>query len=321
MLWGHGMPLVQVNISGDRLDGENEVRASLAAALAGRRADTPVILLLHGYKFSPHCSAHDPHTHILSMEPRRCWKAVSWPRKLGLGRGEANEPLCIAVGWEARGTLWQAYRRAETAGAGLAALIALIKGIAPGVPVQALAHSLGARVVLSALGHLPAGAMDRAVLLAAAELRSRAAIALDCPAGQRLDVLNVTSGENLFFDALLTWLIAPHAWGERSLGAGLAHAERGMEPTEGMRWLDLQIDDAGHRAALAALGYPIPAPDRRICHWSVYLRTGLFDVYRAVLTGALPQCRLSAALPAPMPLRVGPPGPALPLPMLHREAS
>jgi hypothetical protein len=155
--------------------------------------------------------------------------------------------------------------------------------------VQVLAHSLGARVALAALPSLEPGAIGRAVLLAAAETRGRAARWLDCPAGRAAEIVNVTSRENALFDGLLEWLVAPHCWGERALGRGFG--------ARSPRWVDLAIDDDRVRAALAALGYAIPAADRRVCHWSVYLRPGLFDVYRAILSGALPLTRLRAALP------------------------
>jgi hypothetical protein len=294
MLWGQAMPLCQVNISGDGPLEPEATRAALAAALARLPAEAPVIVLVHGYKFSPNVAAHDPHTHILSLDPRPSWKAVSWPRRLGLGAGEGAEPLCIAVGWEARGTLWQAYGRAAEAGAGLAALIGLIRALRPATQVQALAHSLGARVVLSALPHLEAGALGRAVLLAAAEMRSRAAAALETEAGRALGLLNVMSRENELYDTLLEWLVAPHAWGDRALGRGFG-AERGGARASGR--VDLRIDDSGHRAALAAMGFRIPEADRRFCHWSVYLRAGLFDVYRTVLSDGVALDRLGAALP------------------------
>jgi pimeloyl-ACP methyl ester carboxylesterase len=304
------MPLCQVNIVRGTLDRPGETTERLRAALTGLAPGAPVIVLIHGYKFTPRRAAHNPHTHILSLEPRPCWKAVSWPRRLGLGAAGGPEPLCIALGWEARGTLWQAYGRAAEAGAGLAELIAAVRAARPGAEVQVLAHSLGARVALAALPHLEPGAMGRAVLLAAAETRGRAACWLAGPAGRAVEIVNVTSRENAVFDGLLEWLVAPHRWGERALGRGLG----GRDP----RWVDLAIDDDRVRAALAALGYAIPAPDRRVCHWSVYLRSGLFDVYRAVLSGALPLDRLRAALPVPAmdgPDRPGPFAlPPLPLP-------
>jgi len=309
------MPLCQVNIVEGEIQRPADTAEALRAAADGLAAGAPVVVLIHGYKYSPSIDAHSPHTHILSLEPRASWKAVSWPRRLGLGKGAGPEPLCIALGWEARGTLWQAYARAAETGAALADLIRLVQSLRPDAPVRVLAHSLGARVGLAALPHLTAGSVERMVLLAAAELRSRAEAWLDCPAGRTVDVLNVTSRENALFDMLIEWLLAPHHVGDRALGAGLGRVAPG--------WTDLWMDDPRTRAALGGLGYDIPAPDRRICHWSVYLRSGLFDLYRGVLTEGLSLGELRAALPDPAPRRPPLAGkfPGVPLPLLRRGAS
>ncbi|MEM9247064.1 MAG: hypothetical protein AAGB05_00055 [Pseudomonadota bacterium] len=239
---------------------------------------------------------------------------MSWPRKLGLGQNGADEPVVIALGWNARGTLWQAYRRAAETGGGLAQLVDILNGIRPGIAVQILAHSLGARVALSTLPHLEPGQVRRIILLAAAELRSRAAACLECRGGRGVEVLNVRSGENAFFDRMMEWLVAPHASGDRSLAQGLARPSA--------RWIDLTVDDASTRAALLALGYTIPAPDRQVCHWSVYLRSGLFDVYRAVFAQELTFYSLALHLPraAPQPRRRCT-FRRVPLPLLRRGAS
>jgi hypothetical protein len=308
------MPLLKVNIDGQRIaDGaatEAALDAALDAAPGGLGPDTPVIVLIHGYKHSPFCPARDPHTHILSLAPRACRKAVSWPGLLGLGDGgDGPEPLCIALGWNARGTLWQAYARAAQAGSALADLSAWVRARRPGTPLHVLAHSLGARVALSALPHMAPGAMGRAVLLAAAEMHRPAAAFLGSPAGRMTEVLNVTSRENAVFDRMLEWLVAPHVLGDRALGAAHVRA-RARLGHPAARWLDMAIDDSATRAALAALGIAVGPPDRRVCHWSVYLRPGLFDLYRPLLTGALPFARLRALLPTPAVAEARP-GPAL----------
>lgn len=270
--------------------------AELAQALA-QTPRGPIVLLLHGYKFAPGHGPADPHGHILALNPQSdCPRAISWPRHLGFGRGDADEGLCIAFGWPARGTLWQAYRAAAEASAALARLIATLHRLAPDRPVDVVAHSLGARVVLGALPLLPAGALGRAILIAAAELQRRAEAALASPAGQQAEIFNITSRENDLFDLLLEWLIAPHRIGERALGHGLSAPHP--------NWLDLQIDDAHTLTALARFGFRIAPPLRRVCHWSGYLRPGLFPLYRALLRTpqGLPLTHLRAALPdAPAP--------------------
>ena len=63
-------------------------------------------------------------------------------------------------------------------------------------------------------------------------------------------------------------------------------------------WVDLQIDQPGTLRALARLGHALPAAPTRICHWSPYLRPGVFAIYRAALNGSLTLPILRAALPA-----------------------
>jgi hypothetical protein len=59
----------------------------------------------------------------------------------------------------------------------------------------------------------------------------------------------------------------------------------------------LQLDDAASLAALRRAGYRIAPPARLVCHWSPYLRPGVFPLYRAVLDGALGLGQLRALLP------------------------
>ncbi|PTQ72617.1 DUF726 domain-containing protein [Celeribacter persicus] len=263
------MPLLKINADGPFLPPETRVR--LRHALDATPKGAPVVICLHGYKFSPRAPAHDPHDHILALDPGlSSRKVLSWPRALGFGTGTAQEGLCIALGWEARGTIWQAFDMARQTGEALARLIWKMDR-----PVQLIGHSLGARVILSALPRLPAGAVRRAILLAGAEFRSAALHALDSEAGRATEILNVTSRENRFYDLMFEMALPAEHGASRALGAGLGEVRR--------NWCDLAIDDSMARAALAGLGYPIPAPDRRVCHWSPYLREGLFDLYRVVL--------------------------------------
>ncbi|MFD1482120.1 hypothetical protein [Paracoccus nototheniae] len=229
----------------------------------------PIVVMLHGYRYSPRLPAHDPHRHILSPGPEV--NGVSWPRALGL-TGEGAEGLGIGFGWEARGRLRTAYDRAQVAGAGLGALIGDLAQIS-GRPVGLIGHSLGARVALQALTTAPAGSVGRIVALNAAEFQDAAHDALDHPAAAGAEVLNVTARENDPFDFGLEMLLAGGR--RRALGAGLGQA-RG-------NWLDLQIDDAATLDALAALGFPTARGARLMSHWTPYLRAGLFDLYRAAL--------------------------------------
>ncbi|MFC2968964.1 alpha/beta hydrolase [Acidimangrovimonas pyrenivorans] len=291
------MPLIAVNAIADApVAAESRpLDAVLAGALAALPAGAPIMVMLHGFRFSPTVIGQSPHSHILSLEPDpQCWKALSWPRHLGF-EGAAQEGLAIAFGWEARGTLWRAYDEAALAGRALATLLNRIAALAPGRRVGALAHSLGARVLLQALPHLDSPAVDSAVLLAAAEFRSRAAAALASPAGRAVEIVNVTSRENALYDLMIETLIPRPR--DRTLGRGL--------PGPSRRWLDLPLDHAPTLAALSGLGHPVAPPGRRACHWSTYLRPGVFGLYRALLEGELALGALRAALPTPAntPLR------------------
>ncbi|MGC9418355.1 MAG: hypothetical protein ACP5EN_05210 [Rhodovulum sp.] len=293
------MPLVRVNANADRpaaLDGAPPLAAQLDAVLAGLPADAPIAILIHGFRFSPRQSGKTPHNHILALDPEASRRrAVSWPRALGFTGQDRAEGLCVAFGWEADGTIWQAYEEAARAGVALARLVAEITARAPGRGVDILAHSLGARVALTAAGAMAAGALNHAVLMAPAEFTPRARAALDSAAGRRARVLNVASGENDPFDLLLETLLVPARVGGRALGHGLEDAPRG--------WLDLRIDDPQTLEALAKMGHAIAPPVRRVCHWSPYLRPGMLALYRALIRGTLSFEMLRAGLPRARPAR------------------
>ena len=285
------MPLLQINAGpqGPELHGASR---PLGHALAdGLETPGPIIIMVHGFKFAPGDAFDCPHRHILALEPARdCWKAMSWPRALGFGSGFEDEGLALAFGWSARGTIWQAYNRAEAAGHALAALIRQLRQAAPDRPVHLLTHSLGARVALSALPHLAEGDVGRAILLNPAEFGGRARAALATPAGCGAEIYNVTSRENDVFDFLLERLIAPPHRGDGTLAQTMPR-----QPNT----LTLQLDHPGTLKALNAHGFPVAPPRGRICHWSSYLRPGVFSLYRTLLRRpeTLSQARLRSILP------------------------
>ncbi|MEH6835581.1 MULTISPECIES: alpha/beta fold hydrolase [Falsihalocynthiibacter] len=236
----------------------------------------PITIMLHGFRYSPFEEKHDPHAQIFALRPRHEKRTcISWPHHLGFGRATKEEGQCIAFGWHARGTIWQAYKQAIPAADTLAAVITTLHHLAPNRKINVMAHSLGARVLLAALAKLPENALNRIVLMAGAELSSVAQIAMQTPAGKSCEVLNITSRENDLYDLLIETAIAPHRPFSRSLGHGLSPARA--------NWLDLQLDCANTLAALRRQGFPIAPPLRRICHWSTYLRPGMFPLYRQFL--------------------------------------
>jgi len=210
-----------------------------------------------------------------------------------VGRIEAMEEAGRPVRWKGvirDEDLWRAYREAARAGAALAATIRALRIRVPDRPVHAIAHSFGARVVLSALGHLEPGALGRVILLAGAEFGHHAAEALATPAGRAAEIINVTTRENDLYDFLLECLIAPPARGDRSLGLALP---------SGANVLTLQLDDPDTLAVLRGAGFGIAPPAARICHWSPYTRPGALPFYGALLRAPerLSLAQLRAALP------------------------
>ncbi|SEU00007.1 alpha/beta fold hydrolase [Paracoccus homiensis] len=272
-----------------RVDAGKAAPQSLWDATDAMTDAAPIVVMIHGYRYSPSRPSHDPHRHILSLSPdQSCRRALSWPRALGFGTGTADEGLAVAFGWEARGTLGGAYRRAEDTGRALANLVDRLSD-RTGRPVALIGHSLGGRVALQSLRFAPAGSVGRVCLLTAAEFRDQAAQALDSPAGHRAEVLNITSRENDLFDfAMELWL----GRGRRqALGFGLDHPAR--------NWIDVQIDDGPTLDMLAQMGFPVERNPLRLSHWTPYLRGGLFDFYRTALKQpwALPMPVLRARLP------------------------
>ena len=239
-----------------------------------KRHAGPVVVMLHGFKFSPTNPAHSPHKHILSPTPVSChWKAKSWPVSLGLE--QHPDVLGIPLGWEARGSIWNAHANATQTGAALARLVQGLQAQVPGRRISLMGHSLGARVILKALTHLDGCSVHRAVLLAAAAFQSEAHAAIDATAGRTCEIMNVTSRENDFYNFMLETLIAKPCPKDRGLGMGL-----GTAPA---RWVDVPLDSARTLQALAGLDFRIAPAKGRICHWSTYLRPGVFDLYRAFL--------------------------------------
>ncbi|KAF0676123.1 hypothetical protein [Profundibacterium mesophilum] len=242
---------------------------------------SPIIVMTHGLRYSPGAGPRCPHRRLLSLTPEPGFaRAFSWPRALGVPRRRPRpgEPVCIALGWPARGPLWQVARRADAAGAALGRHLGALAEAA-GRPVHLFAHSLGARLVLGAVAAAPSGAAGRAILLSAAALRrsARDALAAGSGTGGGTEIVNVTSLGNRLFDMALE--IAFAAPGQ-SLGRGLGR--------DHPRWLDLPIDMPGTCAALDRLGFPQQRMSRLVSHWGCYLQPGTFALYRHLLGRAAP---------------------------------
>ena len=279
------MTILRVDIRGDRPVPADLSR--LDAALDAAPERVPLTLMLHGFRYAPDDPRHNPHDHILGPVggPGR---SLSWPRHLGFREGR-GPGLAIALGWYARGTIWDAHATSSDAAEAFAWLLTRLHLRSPRRRIVAIGHSLGARVILRALPGVPPGALSRAVLLSAAAFRAETQAALDSPAGAAAGFVNVTSRENDLFDAMLEMMLPGSASG--SIGHGLG--------TYAPNWIDLQLDHPEVIRGLARLGFPVGPPARRICHWSAYRRPGVFALYRALLTDPvlMPLELLAEALP------------------------
>ena len=277
------MPLLRINATpqGFALHDPGQ-SARLLIARPGTGTG-PVIIMLHGYKYDPSTYARCPHHKIFGTGPR------SWPRALGFGVGDPQEGLGIALGWYARGPLARVHRRARDLGGRLATIISLLRASAPERPVHIIAHSMGSEAALSALEHLPAGAVDRIVLLTGASFAGRAQEMLRTPAGRRTEVFNITSRENDLFDMAFERLVPRYIPADHAIGRGISAPNA----------CTLQLDCARTLDALSALDLPIGAPSRRICHWSAYTRPGVMALYTQLLRSPdkLPSGLLRSALP------------------------
>lgn len=267
--------------------------ARLTRAVSGLSHSAPIVIMVHGFRYCPRSNHTNPHAQILSLAPTsNHWKIVSWPQRLQL-TGENG--LAVGFGWSARGTIWQAYQAAAGAGARLADFIALLHQVAPNRPIHLIAHSLGARVALHGLQQTGPNTVGRAILISPAVFTREAATL-----PRTADVFSMISRENTAYDLMLRAAL-PHQ--------GVTLGRGGPDLPN---WLDIRLHCHGTLSTLHGLGHKIAAPDRRVCHWSGYLRPGVWDFYRTLLTrpGELPLPYLRGALAGVSPAQ--PRLPALP---------
>ncbi|OYX42916.1 MAG: hypothetical protein B7Z02_10750 [Rhodobacterales bacterium 32-67-9] len=285
------MTLLHVNANGCLWSPNDRDGPELDDLLAALPEEMPVPVLVHGFRYAPELAHRDPHRLILSHAESLADGDLPWPRHLGISK--AGPDLAIAFGWNAHGSFWRARSEAARAGLALAALIVRIRARSPGRRVTVLAHSLGARVALSALPALSPGDIGRAILLFPAVLRAEAEMAMATGAGRTAEIVNVTSRENRLFDLCATFLASGGL--RRPVGRGLA----GQYPG----WCDLRIDCPETLDHLRDLGFQIGGRDRHICHWSSYMRPGVFALYRALIAeaAALPLDRLVPQAPSLAP--------------------
>lgn len=267
------MPVIRINAEGER-PRMHSGTAPVSHSLKRYEGDGPVIVMIHGWKYKPHLSAHCPHQHLFAFHPKDMpWRAPSWPRQMGFGTGHDDEGLAIAFGWNARGAPWTAQKSAIAAGRALAEVLDELHRMSPQRPVHIMGHSMGVELALEALHHLPRGAVGRIVSMTGANYRSRVEAALDTDAGRACEFISITSRENDTFDFLFERLISPPRSGDRAISFGL----------EASNAVTLQLDCPDTLDHLHAMGAAIGPSQRRICHWSAYTRPGILRFYNALL--------------------------------------
>jgi pimeloyl-ACP methyl ester carboxylesterase len=268
------MPILRLNAGRDALVLNCSPASAASALQAAARGTGPVMILIHGFKYDPDCPSCSPHATIFGRGTNAgSIRKSQWLRHLGFGTGGPNEGLAIAFSWRARGNIWNAVRSARAAGQQLAQVIREIHARAPDRPIHVITHSMGSEVIFEALETVPANAVQRIVAISGASYVSRAKAAMNSPAGRAAELINVTSRESDVFDFLFERLIAPPVRGDRALGAGLNLVNT----------VNIQLDCPATLAALTGLGARIEAPERRVCHWSGYTRSGALPFYARCL--------------------------------------
>ncbi len=265
-------------------------------------AQMPIVILIHGYRYDPFAAPlADPHQTIFSFDPLRPrndrWqKTESWPLGLGFSPDDTMgyDGLCIGFGWRSRpdtrfGRFCTAYANAEDAGRALLRTVELLVRVYPGHPIDFVAHSLGARVVLCAIRlaaerrrHDLLQAIGRAIMLGPAELAfvARRTLAdMEAVSRRRSPMIYaILARENDVFDALLEHFAPTMPTNRPRLGIGATGLGTGRR-----NWLNIQLDHPETLSWLAERGATIGGGARRACHWGVYNRPGALSLYAAIL--------------------------------------
>ncbi|MHA3915665.1 alpha/beta hydrolase [Halovulum sp. GXIMD14793] len=266
--------------------GNRTLRLVVREALDQLKPGAPVVVMIHGYKFTPERPIDDPHRLIYALRPEDDhWKIRSWPAGLGF----CNDPaagLCIGYAWPATARenpgdtafdgngFARVYEKAKHAGKALAHLLDMIAQIDPGRRIDLIAHSLGARVALKSIRHAKDARIGRVILMGSAEFAGPARRSL---AGARStpEVYNITARSNTLYDILLRLFAPAHVRGSTPLGFGLKDTPVG--------WVDLDLDAAPVTNALAGRGLSLGGRRSPVCHWGFYIRKGSFCLYRSIL--------------------------------------
>ena len=247
------------------IDDEGMPRSRSGFSVPLPRADK-IVVMVNGFDYDPTEKGDDnPHRTLFE----------DWSRRVS---AEDEEWRCFGFGWYSAelepqswlGSLirghWNPYRwgweLSEKAGGILAGVIHSHLRVEPQSEICIIAHSMGARVALCALGQLETGCVRRTLLLNGSEYSQtarRIARYTEC------SVLNVVVEAD---DVLgkLGRVFAPEAFIEAVVGqAGL------LDPPD--NWLDIRLDDEATRDRAKESGYADlqgDNPDRIADHWYSY---------------------------------------------------
>ena len=247
----------------------------------------PIVVLVHGYKYSRARSGSDPFRYVyapVTIDPRMRFR--SWPQGLGFTRQGITDGLCLCFAWPAhksdpltcqkgaRGPFARVYNRAEVAGAALARVVDTLHAFSPHRSVDILAHSLGARVALQAMRYARRRSFGQVILMGGAEYVAAAESCISGPAGRNAQVYNITAAENDVFDAMFRWFGPAEFRHQPALGSGLAHRARNC--------VDIPLDHARTPTVMARRGVTLGATPGWLNHWGFYTRHGTMSLYRDI---------------------------------------
>jgi len=299
----------------------------------------PITIMVHGFQYAPEAApvapaqkAANPHSQVFHFEEpdvvpggplEIASHATPWPKRLGFADDDGQSGLAIAFAWSShpayrRGTWrdwlssvsWRkrgattyyarAYRRAPIAGIALAALIGRIGEVAPGRPVRLFAHSLGSRVVMTALRilahrrHAVLRSVDRVVVLSGASHCGHARLALN-------EIMHADLGRPRIYnlmtrrDAVLEFwgrrfaafvardeLAAHRGWARvnRLLTGGSVIGRHGKPAfVRSPPWLGIHVDDPAVMDA-----FDLALDGRKVDHWTLFTNPSFARFAAFVLT-------------------------------------
>lgn len=259
-------------------------RARLSAAVATCPDEAPIVVLLHGLRYSwRQGRGCDPHSTLYVAGPLPASRRirpdrVNWPHLLGFREDGVADGVCVAFGWDA-GRLSDIRNAPSALARASDGLTAVIEAVASmGRRADCLGHSLGAALPLSAMRARPGLPVRRVLMLGPAERRGAALAAVRAQSGrEKTEFVHMLARANDVFDEAYHRFAPTSPEGcARPLGAaGLGEARP--------EWLDLQIDHPLTRRWISRWTQrPERRPDR-VSHWLFYSDEMLMALYGRIL--------------------------------------